>query len=119
MTTPEDREPELRRRELEIQAKEQEIRLRELEMELYQEKRQARAIDSSPPLYETKKHKSQENALNRFGKKVVKFAKFAGFLIMGIAFIKVGFWIGMWITYLGMISILAFIGYQIFLNDDN
>jgi|GEM_PF-5155751 len=41
MTTPEDREQELR----EIQAKEQEIRLRELEIELYQGQKQAKAID--------------------------------------------------------------------------
>ncbi|MEM9275060.1 MAG: hypothetical protein AAGA80_19155, partial [Cyanobacteria bacterium P01_F01_bin.143] len=92
MTTPEDREQELRRRELEIQAKEQEIRLREMEIELYQGQKQAKEIDSSSPLYETKKHNSPESSLKRFGRKLVKFGKFVGFIIIGVACIRVGFW---------------------------
>ncbi len=120
MTTPEDREQELRRKELEIQAREQEIRLRELEMQLYQEQQQARAMESSlPPLYETKKHNPPGSSLKRFGKKLVKFVKFAGFIVLGIAFIRAGFWVGMWIAYLSLAGIIAFIGYQIFLNDDD
>ena len=120
MTTPEDREQELRRKELEIQAREQEIRLRELEIQLHQEQRQAREMESSlPPLYETKKHNPPESYLKRVGKKFVKFVKFAGFLILGIAFIRAGFWLGMWIAYLGLAGIITFIGYQIFLNDDD
>jgi len=48
---------------------------------------------------------------------LVKFLKFAGFVIIGISLIKVAFWIGMWIIYLGMVGILVFVGYQIFLKD--
>lgn len=120
MTTPEDRARELKRRELEIEAKEQEIRLRELEMEIYQEQRQERGINTpEPPLYKTRKHQPSENSLKKFGKKLVKFGKFTVFVVVGIAFIRVGFWLGMWITYLLLASIIAFIGYQIFLKDDD
>lgn len=118
MTTPEDREQELKRKELEIQAREQEIRLRELETQIYQEQRQAREINfPEPPLYETKKHKPSESSLKKLGKKLVKFGKFTGFVVIGIAFIRVGFLVGMWITYLALAGIIGFIGYQIFLND--
>ncbi len=120
MTNPEDREQELRSKELEIQAREQEIRLRELEIQIYQQQRKAREIDSSTlPVYETKKHNPPEISLKRFGKKIVKFVKFAAFLVLGIAFIRAGFWVGMWIAYLTIAGIIAFIGYQIFLNDDD
>lgn len=120
MKSSEDKEQELRRKELEIQAREQEIRLRELEIQLHQEQQQAKAMESSlPPLYETTTHYTPESSLKRFGKKLVKFVKFAGFLIIGIAFIRAGFWLGMWIAYLGLAGILVFIGYQTFLNDDD
>jgi hypothetical protein len=82
MTTPEDREQELRRKELEIQAREQEIRLKELETQIYQEQRQARDINSpEPPLYETKKHKPSDSSLQKFTKKLVKFGKFTAFVV--------------------------------------
>ena len=120
MTTPEDRERELRQKELEIQAREQEIKLKELETQIYQEQRQTREIDyPEPPLHKTKKHKPPENSLKKFSKKLVKFGKFAGFVVLGIAFIRIGFFVGMWITYIGMAGIIAFIGYQIFLSDDD
>ncbi|GAB4541327.1 MAG: hypothetical protein Tsb0014_33130 [Pleurocapsa sp.] len=119
MTSPKDREQELRRKELEIQAREQEIRLKELETQIYQEQRQARDINSSePPLYETKKHKPPESSLQKFTKKLVKFGKFTAFVVVGIALIRVGLFIGIWMTYLLMAGIIAFIGYQIFLGDE-
>lgn len=118
MTNPEDREQELRRKELEIQAREQEIRLRELETQIYHEQRQERELNTpEPPLYETRKHQPPESGLRKFSRKLVKFGKFAGFVVIGIAFIRVGFLVGMWITYLAMTGIIAFVGYQIFLND--
>ncbi len=120
MTTPEDREHELKRKKLEIQAREQEIRLRELETQIYREHQPTREINSpEPPLYETKKHQTSGNSLQKFGKKLVKFGKFTAFTVIGIAFIRVGFLVGMWITYLAIAGIIAFIGYQIFLNDDD
>ncbi|MEM8722425.1 MAG: hypothetical protein AAGE84_24555 [Cyanobacteria bacterium P01_G01_bin.39] len=119
MTTPADREKELELKEEQLQAKEQEIRLRELETEVYQEPKTFVSDYNSvePPFYQTTKHKQKGELLN-FGLKLVKFTKFIGFLVAGITIIKVGFLIGMWITYLILTGIIAAIGYSIFLKDD-
>ena len=116
MTTPEDKEREFHLREAELQAKERELRLREMEAEIYREGQTQPEID--PPLYNTKKHNPPDNSIKKFGKKIVKFAKFGGFVVAGIAIIKIGFFVGMWVTYLIMASIVAAIGYQIFLKED-
>lgn len=108
MTNPDEREQEIQQREAELQAKERELRLRELEVEIN---------SPDPPLYQTKKHQPSENSIQKFGRKIVKFAKFAGFMVAGIAIIKVGFFVGMWLTYLILFSIVAGIGYKIFLED--
>lgn len=105
MTTPEDQERELR--------------LRELETEIYQQHKKAEIDFSQPPLHRTKKHQGSESSLKRFRNKIVKFGKFTAFVVLGIAFIRVGFLVGMWITYLALASILAVIGYQIFLKEDH
>ncbi|MBE9046034.1 hypothetical protein IQ255_16755 [Pleurocapsales cyanobacterium LEGE 10410] len=112
MTTPEDKERELQLRQAQLEAKERELRLRELENDIYREHN-----SPEPPLYNTRKHHPQENSMQKFGRKIVKFAKFAGFVVAGVAIIKVGFFVGMWITYLVMTGIVAAIGYQIFLKD--
>jgi len=120
MNTPKDRDREFSLREAELQAKERELRLRELETEIYQEQKvnEPEITNPEPPLYKTTKHNPPENSIQKFGRKMVKFAKFAGFVVGGIAIIRVGFFIGMWITYLIMAGIIAGIGYQIFLKDD-
>ena len=117
MNTPEDKEREFKQREAQLKARERELRLRELETEIYQEHQfsEPQAGASEVPFYKTKKHQPAENSLQKFGKKIVKFAKFAGFVVAGI---KVGFFIGMWITYLIMAGIIAGIGYQIFLKEE-
>ena len=115
MNTPEDKDFELR--EAELQARERELRLREMEAEI-DRSRQPHEVDIDPPLHRTTKHKPTENSIRKFGKKVVKFAKFAGFVVGGIVVIRIGFLVGMWITYLMMAGIIAAIGYQIFLADD-
>lgn len=117
MTTPEDKEREFNLREAELQARERELRLREMEAEIYQD-RQSQEVDIDPPLHRTEKHNPPDSSIKKFGKKMVKFAKFTGFVIAGIAIIRVGFFVGMWITYLMMAGIIAAIGYQIFLKDD-
>ncbi|MEL6493535.1 MAG: hypothetical protein AAFQ41_00230 [Cyanobacteria bacterium J06623_7] len=120
MSTPEDKQREFELREAELQAKERELRLRELETEIYQEQKSSKSEvdDFEPPLYKTSKHNPSESSLQRFSRKVIKFAKFGGFVIGGIVVIRVGFLIGMWITYLIMAGIIAGIGYQIFLKED-
>ena len=118
MTTPEDKERELNRREAKLQAKERELKLRELEADIYREEAQTEVI-AEPPLYQTRKEQPKPNSIQRLGRKLVKFAKFAGFVVAGIAIIKVGFFVGMWLTYFLMAGIIAAIGYQIFLKEDN
>lgn len=114
MTTPEDNKNEFDRREAELQERERKLRLREMEAEIYQ---QAQS-ETDPPLYNTKKHNPPDNSIKKLGKKIVKFAKFGGFVVAGIAIIKIGFFVGMWVTYLIMASIVAAVGYQIFLKED-
>lgn len=121
MATPEDKEREFELREAELQAKEKELRLREIETEIYQDhKAQEANINSpEPPLYRTSKHNPAESSVQKFTRKIVKFAKFGSFLLGGIIVIRVGFLVGMWITYLMMAGIIAAIGYQIFLKGDD
>ncbi len=118
MSTPEDKEREFNLRQAKLEAKERELRLREMEAEIYQEQK-TQEVEIEPQLYRTKKHNPADNSIQKFGKKIVKFAKFSAFVIGGIAIIRIGFFIGMWITYLMMAGIIAAIGYQIFLKDDN
>ncbi len=119
MTTADDRERKYQLREAELQAKERELRLRELAIEIYQEQRTNEPeVDLEPALYQTRKHNPSANTLQKFARKVVKFAKFLAFVVAGIAVIKVGFVVGMWIAYLILASIVAAIGYQIFLKDE-
>ena len=118
MTTPEDKERELNRREAELQAKERELRLRELETQIYREQEAQTEVIAEPPLYQTRKEPAKPNSIQKFGRKLVRFAKFAGFVVAGIAIIKVGFFVGMWVTYFLMAGMIAAIGYQIFLKDN-
>ena len=117
MSTPEDRERDFNLRKAELEAKERELRLREMEAEIYQDQKSP-AINIDPPLHRTTKHNPAASSIQQFTRKIVKFAKFAGFVVGGIAIIRIGFFIGMWITYLIMAGIIAAIGYQIFLKDD-
>ena len=117
MTTPEDKEREFNLREAQLQAKERELRLREMEADIYQEHK-SQEVDVDPPMYRTQKHNPADSSIQKFGKKIVKFAKFGGFVIGGIVVVRIGFFVGMWITYLMMAGIIAAIGYQIFLKED-
>ena len=98
---------------------EQGSRLRELEIEI--ERGQAGKNQLSYhqiPVYRTKKHNPPQNAIQKLGSKIVKYAKFTAFVLVGIAVIRAGFLIGMWLTYFVFASIIAAIGYQIFLRDE-
>lgn len=119
MTTPDEREKEFKLREAKLQAKERELRLRELEMEIHQSQKivEPKLNNLEPPLSKTRKHNSSETNLKKIGRKIVKFAKFTGFVVAGIAIIKMGLFVGMWLTYFVLTGIIAGIGYQIFLRD--
>ena len=97
---------------------EQESRLRELEIEIERGEKQKRQLDRDPtPVYRTKKHNPPQNVIQKFGSKIVKYAKFTAFVLVGIGVIRAGFLIGMWLTYFVFASVIAAIGYQIFLKE--
>jgi hypothetical protein len=120
MSTPEERK--LKQQEAELIAKHRELRLRELEIEIYEEQKainpEALPDKAPAPLYQTRKHKPQVNSIQKLGRKIINYAKFAVFMVAGIAIVKAGFFIGMSITYLFMMGIIAAIGYQIFIRED-
>jgi hypothetical protein len=126
MNEREDKEKELERREKELQKKEQEIRLRELETEIDRQQKESHGTlyskDTSefiPPLYETKKHKKSESKFTLWSRKVTKIAKFVGFTVAGIAMIRVGMFVGMWITWGLMALIVAFVAYKLYLEESD
>ncbi|MEL6438941.1 MAG: UbiA family prenyltransferase [Cyanobacteria bacterium J06621_8] len=119
MTTPEERQKDWEQREAELQARERELRLRELETEIYREHKAADAelAPTEPPLSQTRKHR-ERGGLRSMRHKIVKVTKFIGFVVVGIAVLRVGLLLGIWLTYLILAGIVAAIGYSIFLKDD-
>ena len=111
MNSPDSKKQELHRREQELQERERIIRLRELENEIYEK-------DKEPPLYETRKHTPPENALKKWTKKLIKVSQFLLFVVVGIAVMRVGLFIGIWLAYGLMAAGVAFIGYKIFMDED-
>ena len=98
---------------------EQESRLRELEIEIGRGQAGESQLNyDRVPVYRTKKHNPPQNAIQKFGSKLIKYAKFTAFVVVGVAIIRAGFLIGMWLTYFAFASIIAVIGYQIFLKDE-
>ncbi|MDY7012021.1 MAG: hypothetical protein SVX43_00240 [Cyanobacteriota bacterium] len=113
MNSEDNRERELKRREHELRQREQELRLRELEAEIN---------GAEPPLHKTTKHNPPESKVKLWGRKLVKIAKFVGFVLVGIALVQVALVIGAWVTYLlmaGLAGGIAWIGYAIFFKDDS
>ena len=110
-------EQDFAKKEQEIKAREAEIRLRELELEIHQQSQQNNA---NVPHYQTRKHEDAPNSFKKLTRKLVKVAKFLGFTILTLALMRLSFLIGMWLAY-GMITVvIIFVGYQIFManNDD-
>ena len=119
MVNSEDYDNQFEQHEANLKAKEQELRLRELELEIHRDRKpKVEVYSAEPPLSATRKHQPGKNPIQRLGNKLVKFAKFGGFMIIGIALIKAGIFIGMWLTYSVIALVMAGIGYQIFLKDE-
>ena len=110
MNSPDDQEKDFQRREQELQEREKAIRLRELEAEIYQQHQ-----ENQPPLYETIQQKPSENKLRRWGRKLLRLAKFFGFVVIVLVAIKLAYWVAFGI----MIGGIAWIGYKIFLEGDS
>jgi hypothetical protein len=109
-----DREKELHAREKELQDREHALRLRELEAEIHN-----KYSDRDAPYHQTQKYEPEEGSLQRGWKKLVKWAKFIGFVIVGIGVVWVGVQVGMFLTYALIASVVGFIGYKIFLEKDS
>lgn len=103
-----DKEQELKLRELELREREHALRLRELEAEIYQQ-----STPADPPLYETRKDDKGKNSLERWMGKIVHIAKFVAFVVVGIVIIR----IALWLSYLLIAGLIGFIGYKIFIED--
>ncbi|MGK7934078.1 MAG: hypothetical protein AB4041_21975 [Microcystaceae cyanobacterium] len=114
METHNDKQYEIERKEAELKAREQALRLRELEAELSQNK-----ASQEPPISPTCKHEPSPNSLAVKWKKMVKFVKFLGFTLLGIALLRVGLMVGLWLSYVVLAGIIGFIGYKIFLAEDS
>ena len=98
-----DREKEMHEREARLREREHELRLRELEAEIY---------EKEPPLSPTKPLKRKQPKWMRKAKRVGQFAAFAvGTLVL----IRIASWL-MWFAIAGLV---LFLGYQIFLGDDD
>ena len=126
MSFHEDKERDFQRREAEMRKREMELRLRELELEVNKddfplpktEKHGSTDIESEPPLYNTKKHHSNDNKITRLGKNIVRYGKFIGFVVIGIALAKAGVIVGLWLTNTVILAIFGFIGYKLFIESD-
>lgn len=116
MNSFDDKERELRRKEQEIKAKEAEIRLRELELEVNREQDR---VNAEVPHYQTRKHQEPPSSLAKLSGKIAKVGKFIGFTIFTIAVMKVGLTVGMWLAYGLLTTAIVFIGYQIFMKDND
>lgn len=108
-----DRENAIQRREQELQERERAIRLREIEAEIY-----GRDKDRDAPFYQTQKNELEKSSLKRGLKKLKKWAKFLGFVVIGFGVVYVGIQVGIWLTYALITGVIGFIGYKIFIEKE-
>jgi Flp pilus assembly protein TadB len=108
-----DKENALQRREQELQERERIVRLRELEAEIHSKSR-----DKEIPIHQTERLNSKENSLKRSWRKLITWAKFIGFVIVGIGVVWVGVQVGIFLTYALIASLVGFVGYKLFLEKD-
>lgn len=114
----EEREQELRRWEERLRKREQELRLIELEREISPPQHEEPPTTTEPPLHKTRKHEQSEGKLQVFGRKLVRYAKFGAFIVLGFTIIRLGIILGIWISYAAMLALIGWIGYETFLRDD-
>ncbi|MEQ8962391.1 MAG: hypothetical protein RLP02_31440 [Coleofasciculus sp. C2-GNP5-27] len=103
MTSPNNKDRELQRREHDLIQRERELRLRELEAEINQ-----------PPLYQTVKHEQPEGRLQRWKRKLVMIGKFIVFVVGTVVVVRLSFAIAM----IMIAGVIGFIGYKLFLEGD-
>ncbi|MBR8827580.1 MAG: hypothetical protein DSM107014_06665 [Gomphosphaeria aponina SAG 52.96 = DSM 107014] len=113
MTSLDEREKELRRKEQEVELLKQELLLEKQALEA--EKRQMQITQQESPLYPTKKYNAQQ--IQPLGRKLVQVGKFVVFVVVGIAMMRAGLFLGIWIARGAIAALIAFVGYKIFLEE--
>lgn len=109
MTSPNNRDDELRRREQELQDRERALRLRELESEIY-----AQPQPHEPPISPTTKHQDSKRSLQQRYKQALEVAKFLGIVIAVVFAIRVATWLATAV----LIGGVAWVAYKLFLSGD-
>jgi hypothetical protein len=107
MTSPQDHENELRRREKNLEERELKIRLRELESELYQD----------VPLHKTVKHQPEPSKFQRWKKKATKILMFTGVVITALVVLNVVNRIASLFFGALILGGIAFVAYKIFFEE--
>lgn len=103
MTSNDETNRELQRKEQELKKREQALRLRELEAEINQ-----------PPLHRTVKQDQPEGKLQRWSRKMLLVGKFLAFVVTAYVVVR----ISTIIAGILIVSVIGFIGYKIFLEGD-
>jgi Flp pilus assembly protein TadB len=104
MTSPGNRDEEIRRREKEIEERERALRLRELEAEINR---------PQPPLYETTKHQPSESSFQQWKRKLIRVGSFLGIVVGVVVAVRVASTLATVV----MVGAIAFVIYKIFLDD--
>ncbi|HEY9729560.1 MAG TPA: hypothetical protein V6D50_24185 [Chroococcales cyanobacterium] len=103
MSSQDDKDNELQRREQELQARERAIRLRELEAEINQ-----------PLLYKTQKHQKPESLLKQRYGKLIKVGQFLALVIAVVVAIR----IATTLAFVIMVGAVAWVAYKLFFQRD-
>ncbi|MGL5195658.1 MAG: hypothetical protein ACRC8Y_18910 [Chroococcales cyanobacterium] len=100
-----NRQKELAEREREIAERERSLRLRELQMDLYTAK---------APLYQTIKDEPVESKLQRWGRQIKQFGKYALMVVVVFAAVRVGTMLASAV----IVGAIAWVGYKLFFGSD-
>lgn len=112
MTSNQNPEEDLRRREQELKEREMSVRLRELESEVYGKPegdpsaaREVEVVTDVPPT---------KSSFKRTLRKMVNVGKFLAVVVAVVVAVKIAMWLAMAI----MIGSIAYISYELFLKND-
>ena len=112
MNLPEDNEKDIQRRERELMERENAIRLREIEAEI---DRGYRRKAAEAEIIKTYKKQGSKSKTQLWGRKLFKVAKFSGFVIAIVILVR----IALWLATIAAIGALGWVGYKVFLEEDN
>ncbi len=111
MNQPEDSEKDIQDRQRELIERENAIRLREIEAEIDRGERQKAA---EAQIITSKKQATPNSKPKLWNRKLIRIAKFSGFVILMIVLVR----IGAWLVTIATIGAIAWVGYKLFLEED-